>query len=385
MTEKLSPLVPMVDFTPALLHKGNSTWYVSFRVRHPETGKLKEVRYKFNRIKDLKERERKALDLCRDLTIKLASGWNPFIGNDNSLTFISLDQAFTNFMKEKLSLEKQNAIRPDTIRAYKSYLKNFRLWYGEKSMTQAAIRLTGTVIDNFLVHIMEERGNSSRTRNNYLSFFHRLCAYMVQKRYLPSNPADSIPKLPESIKQRKVIPRDILKQIFDQTKQDQGYHALCMTIYYTFVRRTELCKIKVEHLNLDKQVLFVTAEDTKNKRDRVTTIPQDLVSILEDHVKRARPHYYLFSANGFKPGPNQLSPKKISDTWVKLRKQMGFSNAYKFYSLKDTGITNMLQMGVPTIVVRDQAGHYDISVTDKYTPKENQNAAPELLRYSQGL
>lgn len=375
----------MVDFTPAILHKGKSTWYVSFRVRHPETGKLKEVRYKFNRIKNLKKRESEALNLCRNLTIKLASGWNPFIEDDGQLTFISLRDAFTNFMKEKKNLEKQKAIRPDTIRAYKSYLKNFESWYGQKSMDQAAIRLTATVIDNFLVHIMEERGNTSRTRNNYLSFFHRLCVYMVQKKYLPSNPADSIPKLPESIKQRKVIPRDVLSQIFTHLKTYPGYYALCMTIFYTFIRRTELCKIRVEHLNLTNQTLFVTAVDTKNKRDRVTTVPDDLLSVLEKHTQKAKPSDFLFSADHFMPGAIQLTPKKVSDTWVKTRNELGFDHAYKFYSLKDTGITAMLQMGVPTIVVRDQAGHYDISVTDKYTPKENQNAAPELLRYTQNL
>jgi integrase/recombinase XerD len=45
---------------------------------------------------------------------------------------------------------------------------------------------------------------------------------------------------------------------------------------------------------------------------------------------------------------------------------MGFSKAYQFYSLKDTGIVQMLIDGVPAIEVRNQAGHSSLEQTNQY-------------------
>lgn len=49
---------------------------------------------------------------------------------------------------------------------------------------------------------------------------------------------------------------------------------------------------------------------------------------------------------------------------------------YKFYSLKDTGITDLIgQLGDPRIV-RDQARHHSIAITDIYTPHDIMKANP---------
>jgi len=48
---------------------------------------------------------------------------------------------------------------------------------------------------------------------------------------------------------------------------------------------------------------------------------------------------------------------------------LNISKQYDFYSLKDTGITKLLEAGIPIIKVRDQARHHDIKITEKYTPR----------------
>ena len=54
---------------------------------------------------------------------------------------------------------------------------------------------------------------------------------------------------------------------------------------------------------------------------------------------------------------------------------------YKFYSLKDTGITEMLRSGCDTLSVKEQARHSSLLMTDIYTPHDIQEANPLLLRY----
>ena len=60
---------------------------------------------------------------------------------------------------------------------------------------------------------------------------------------------------------------------------------------------------------------------------------------------------------------------------------MKMTARYKFYSLKDTGITNMIRSNTDIISVRDQARHSSILITDIYTPKDIKEANELLLNY----
>lgn len=55
-----------------------------------------------------------------------------------------------------------------------------------------------------------------------------------------------------------------------------------------------------------------------------------------------------------------------------MRKELGFGSEYQFYSLKDTGITDLLNSGVPSLSVRDQARHSELATTEKYIEKRSQ-------------
>ena len=73
--------------------------------------------------------------------------------------------------------------------------------------------------------------------------------------------------------------------------------------------------------------------------------------------------------------------KAFRDFWDrKVRKVLKFPKTYKFYSLKDSGITAMLR-NCDTLTVRDQARHSSILMTNKYTPQDIQNANELLLNY----
>ena len=90
---------------------------------------------------------------------------------------------------------------------------------------------------------------------------------------------------------------------------------------------------------------------------------------------------YLFSDN-FAPGRIRKSEKSFRDYWTKhMRKELEFSERYKFYSLKDTGITNMLRANTDILTVRDQARHSSILITDIYTPKDIKEANELPLNY----
>jgi integrase/recombinase XerD len=55
---------------------------------------------------------------------------------------------------------------------------------------------------------------------------------------------------------------------------------------------------------------------------------------------------------------------------------------YKFYSLKDTGIIDLLTAGVSIEDVRDQADHHDISVTAIYARHAKPQGSDQIRKLS---
>ena len=103
--------------------------------------------------------------------------------------------------------------------------------------------------------------------------------------------------------------------------------------------------------------------------------------MIELRVFESPGQYYLFSKD-FKPGIERKSEKSFRDYWHHyIRKNLKLTDRYKFDSLKDTGITNMLRANTDILSVRDQARHSSILITDIYTPKDIQQANQLLLNY----
>lgn len=67
---------PLVDYKKCVLYEGID-WGICYHVTDPETGKLKRMRIKMNRIKSIRERRRTAREIMAAIDQKLVLGWNP--------------------------------------------------------------------------------------------------------------------------------------------------------------------------------------------------------------------------------------------------------------------------------------------------------------------
>ena len=68
------------------------------------------------------------------------------------------------------------------------------------------------------------------------------------------------------------------------------------------------------------------------------------------------------------------------DRWAKVRRELKFPASYKFYSLKDTGVTDYVD-GVGLTAAKDQARHSSVATTNKYVRKQQLRAQPELKNW----
>jgi len=370
--EKSKSYIPFIDYVPADLKISPSNgWQVVFYVRIPGSSKMKRYRRRVKKIEGKSARTKYAKRICENINRKLERGWSPLRDGSAKNEFKLFKDVIGQFLDQAERRHKDKVLRADTLRSYKSYARVFLKWLDDTGRDQLlTVEFTKTLVIEFLDHIYFDKKRSPRTANNYLAFINQFAFFMVDHNFMTDNTISKIPSRKTIKKKREVIPSKVLEIIFEFHKEhNYSYYVLMLIVYCCFIRRTELTLLKVEHVNLEGNTIFIPKEIAKNSKDAFVTIPRRLKNELAKHINGANNSDYIFSSDNFNTGPSKLAPKKVSDEWTKTRKVLDFKITYQFYSLKDTGITTMFIMNIPTIKIRDQARHHDIRVTETYTPR----------------
>lgn len=375
--------IPIVDFVPAEIHKGvKGVWRIVYYISDP-TDPSKKLKRKMTRVKPMqnsRERERYAKRICWELNRKLEQGWNPILEQEAPKSLSRIKDVSRIYL---LNIEKQvkdNSLREDTLRAYTSYLKNLETFLKFKGDPELfCLKFDRILVGEFLDYIYYYRNNSPRTYNNYLGFLNVFCKSLIRKGHLKANPAEAFAKKPKGEKKRTIIDNADLREMFLQlAEKDPSFYVVCAMMYYELLRRTEMSKMLVSDIHLKERYILIRSEVSKNGKTQTVTILEEFIPVIIKHLDKAHNNDFLFSEDNFKPGAKKSNPKAFSDRWQKWKKAFAWRKEYHFYSLKDTGITNLLRAGVPAIHVRDHARHSDIQMTQKYTPM-NSGVSSEFL------
>jgi integrase len=365
---KKQPLA-YIDYKPAKLCKPQSgNWCVRFQYKIPGTDKFKYFRRRVKPLKNINEREKLGKQITNAINTQLSSGWSPFKGNTSGYFISDLLEAFKEHTEKNY---KKGNFRFDTKRSYLSGINKFQNFLRSKGLDKLTTEhFDKSIIMKYIDYMEFELKNSGKTVNNNVTFLKIVSNYLVDYGYIEYNPVHRIKKKRETKKKRQVIPEPYLNRIFSHLKNtNENFYVICLLCYFCFLRRTELTKLKVNCIDINNRLLYVPTDVSKNRKDDYVTIPEVFVNKLKKHISNAKPTDYLFNYEDFETGTKNATAKQITYNWIKLKIELGLPNEYDFYSLKDTGITKLLEAGIPIIKVRDQARHHDIKITEKYTPR----------------
>lgn len=367
--DEMSGVYSAIQFTMPVLRETKGCTYIEFYAYDPNQGRLRRKRIKTNRIKSLTKRRQYVRDVMKRIGDQLKNGWNPWIAQDSSdlhLFTEALDRYETHINK----MLESGYYRKETYNGYKSYLKILRHYTSKIKPIHYIYQFERAYCVDFLDYVFIKRDNGAQTRNNYLHFLRLFSSFMLEKGYVKSRPTDGISPISKRLykKERTVIPAEMVGKISDYCRlNDRHFLLACYLLYYCFIRPVEMVRLRIEYFNLTAGTITIPAECSKNKKKQTVTVPKKvLMYALELGIFSEPIQYYIFS-DGLRPGKNEINPKIFRDHWAKLRKPLGMRSEWKFYSLKDTGITEMLKsQKVSTIEVRDQARHSSLSITDIY-------------------
>lgn len=365
--------IAIVDYSPAELKKGNKgVWRIEYYCFNPVTKKLKRFQMRVKPMANKTHRERFAKQKVAKLNNLLERGWNPILNKEASQSFAIFQDVILQYERNLDKQLKDGSLRPDSVRSNKSFAKNLKEWAAETYGADAfCLIYDKRFLVDFLDLIYYGRNNSPRTYNNYLSFLNTLSKYLLKRDYIKANPAEAFERKKVGAKKRKIVDANARTEIIEYLKKNnKGYLFVTQLMFYELIRRTEMTKLKVKDFNLKEKYITINASVSKNKKEQHVSILNGFIPYLVDHIKNADNEDFIISEN-FLPGKTPIAPKKLSDKWSKVRKALSLPEEYQLYSLKDTGISMLLLNGVPPIKVRDHARHSELSMTEKYTQRNN--------------
>lgn len=383
---KNDAIAEIKKWTPPRLHLGKES-YVDFMAYDPLSGKMKRKKIMVGRIKGRKAQRIYADGIIQRLMEKLLGGWNPWIDSSKTAEYRKFDVVCQDYKTYISRLAKEGSLRDESYISYCSYMKIFEDWAAKR--VKFVFQLDKQLMSKFLDYVFIDRGNSIQTRNNYLAWLRTFCSWLLQRGFVNENPTSGLVLVNKRnrVKNRTAIDGNDLKRIHAYLEDNNKYFLLaCYFLHYLFVRPREMSFLRVGDISAKSCSLTLHGNDTKNRKDAVLTVPKKVMALMIELKVLSEPSsHYLFS-NDFKPGEKRCSEKQFRDYWNRhVRKDLGLPAKLKFYSLKDTGITNMLRSNMDVLSVRDQARHSSISITDMYTPANVNRVNKAILDYEDEL
>ena len=304
------------------------------------------------------------------INAKLAGGWTPFGEQQNTRFYLPLAPVLDEYLKDKA-----DDLRPDSLINYRSFCKVFREWIEAVCPGAHCSAINKVLAVKFMNYIRDEKGLSGRSYNNRLKQARAFFSWMVENCYCKENPFATLKPKREDPKKRILIPADCRARIADYfQKTNPNYLVLCELVFSAMIRPREAWRLMVADIDMMNGFIAVGADKSKTHFSRTAALTPQLRASIAAMIQGARPDDYLFGIN-YTPGAKQIVYSNFRKVWDDMRKVLKLPQEMQLYSLRDTGLNEMLKCGIDPLTVMQHADHHDLSMTTRYA----NHADPRLV------
>jgi integrase len=364
----------ILGYVPPELHEGK-TWFIDYYARDPVSGNIRRKRIKCNRIKSVAARRLWARQVMAEITRKLQAGWTPFAETEPGHAFVTMEEALAQWDRSK-----QRQLRHSSPYSYTSISSVLREWCREQDLLKKYVHaFTAGHAASFMHYLSDHRLIGNRTYNNYIMHCTMLFGYLVERRMASTNPFKGITKRKQPRKTRTYLTEQERRELVTWVEQNDPHFLLpCLFIYGTLIRPAELKRMRLELIDLDRQVIHLPAEITKSGIERFPAIPDWMMPYLLRANLHNLPGKTWLVGSRVQPGQLPVARNTLNHHWVALRKDLAWPSTKQLYSLRDTGIIQLLRDGVDLLHVMQQAGHTDVATTNMYLRHAFPNGPAEV-------
>jgi integrase len=358
---------------PALCHYSHDmkmSWFVYFDYTDHLTGKTarKQFRGGINKLKIKDDRIRAGNAFIKYWKEQLENGYNPFSEDDAVLKMpyhYTVSEAYDKILSIHLpSLGKRSK------ETYTYVVKYFKEWLIKKGYQNIPLKeFSNSFASDYLDSLISDRGYSGRTHNDHLLILKTLINRMIDREWILKSPFKKIPNKPTSTGRNIAYTDEEREALIKHLKEhDQEMYYFSQIMYYTFIRRSELARLKVKDFDLHNHTIIIPANVSKNKTQESVVIPVGLEPILKEmRLHKAKLDDYVFGRKLVRSPIVYSNVNHISTRHNKFLKVLDIDNQKGLYSHKHTGVIKAYYAtGKDIYSVMRQLRHRDLNTTQIY-------------------
>lgn len=222
------------------------------------------------------------------------------------------------------------------------------------------VNIENLEVDNIKQFLLQKHDKySPQTTNLYLNaikfFYHQTLKlnFPIPIRFAKRNKSIPIVLSPEEI-----------KLLINQTPNAK--HQLLLSLSYgAGLRVSEVIDLKVKDLDFANN--FIHVKEAKNKKDRITLLPEKLIDHLKNIIAGKQADDAVFHSDHGGKLSARTAQKIFEISWRKT----GIKKDATFHSLRHSFATHLLENGVDIRYIQSLLGHANIRTTQIYTKVTN--------------
>lgn len=381
-------------------------WYVEYYISYPEDdGEFKRVKLygeDRNRIQSFSKKDFAYKVFRKSTENLLIGGIDPQNNNtavqsqENEVkklgrfSFTSLYRFYSDQKGYTNPKPKQQRSALNVNSFFKNHFKPFLI---EQKLDENLNLVTKKHVLDFLnARYMDENGKrlwSNNTYNNFKTWIGSFFNCLINEDKLTiTNPCATIKNKPKEGGGRyDVFSKEELSILFNFLEEEDFNHKVaCQMIYYAYIRGSELSRLRVSSIDLQKRIITIKPDDAKGQKDgleRDVLIAKDLHNTLSRYlsIHKHEPDDFLFGKN-LMPGKRTLSLcwheafrvhiKNLRKKHVGLFTKTGLT----MYALKHSGVTHFFNDNLDkktanrlTSFIQSQCRHESFQTTQLYLKK----------------
>jgi site-specific recombinase XerD len=250
-------------------------------------------------------------------------------------------------------LERRNYSQ-GTTRRYLRFVERFAQHFGK-----SPDKLGPDHLRSYQAYLLRERKLCPGSVENHVAalrfFFVRTLRRHEFREYLPYPKTRK--KLPNILSQEEVARLiNASTNLFQRT--------LLMVLYGTGMRRSELARLKISHIDSQRMIIHVV--DGKGHKDRDLPLSPTLLENLRIYWQRLKPRTYLFPSRLHRDREQPISDKAVWWACTEAAKKCGLRKAVSPHLVRHAWATHLLEAGTDLRTIQLLLGHEDLEVTARY-------------------
>jgi len=159
---------------------------------------------------------------------------------------------------------------------------------------------------------------------------------------------------------RVLSPEEVLQLL--EAAPNPKYKAALSVAYGAGLRAMEVVALKVA--DIDSQRMLIRVEQGKGRKDRFAMLSQQLLELLRDWYRIARPRMYLF------PGQDKIGPmttRQLNRICHMAAELAGLPKWVAPHTLRHSFATHLLEQNIDVRIIQVLLGHAKLDTTARYT------------------